>query len=415
MYGKLLTAFVLLSLLSPTGFAQLYPIDNGYNYLCCGSPDGSPAPDFICYALCSGICFPCGDYSGFGYDCYGGYGYGYSCDDDDDGTDKLPLSISFESSCDENIVTVTDKNGPVANAHVTVIDVNDGPLYSADTDSDGEVSFSGCGLTVNIFASKSGYIKDSTSRTLIACSECDETVPETHLECVNNACASVSGSGSDECSSNADCAPPEGPVVPPTEPEHECEDDSDCLDSEYCDIEPGAPGGDCIAVTGCGDVVDHALVPYECGDAPGCPSCPAGKICKDNECVESDLTGPGSGVVGAEVTVTATEGNDSCSLCDVEIIDPTGKRITGQTDEDGNLDIPLNLKGAYNVTLLKDGVPVKSILINAMPKTPSEEPETPTATGDDSLSLLFLLLLLVIIIGGLVYWRGRGKSKGRKG
>ena len=75
------------------------------------------------------------------------------------------------------------------------------------------------------------------------------------------------------------------------------------------------------------------------------------------------------------------------------------------------MELPLNLEGAYEVTLLKDGVPVKTIKVNALPRpvVPDDEPDTQIL--DEAANVIFLVLLLVLMIAGIVYWR---RSSGKK-
>ena len=67
------------------------------------------------------------------------------------------------------------------------------------------------------------------------------------------------------------------------------------------------------------------------------------------------------------------------------------------------------------MTLLKDGVVVKTIQINSLPKAPPEEQQKPTATsGTDPIAIVGLLILLVLVVLGVIFWRGRAsKGSGR--
>lgn len=229
------------------------------------------------------------------------------------GGDKdYPLEIELDSSCEGNVITIYRKNTPeiVTGAHVTVTDVTGAPIFSGDTNGDGQITFEGCGMTVVIHASKAGFISDDETLDLIPCEQCGEERPE----CGNGVCEE--GETYENCPE--DCPPP---VVPPEEPtggedgaapggeegpEFECTGNAECEDDEYCAIAVGAAGGDCMPVTGeCGYAKNHAWVTYECGDEPGCPTCGTGFECADNVCVES--TPPSDGGAAAP---GAGEGED---------------------------------------------------------------------------------------------------------
>ena len=109
--------------------------------------------------------------------------------------------------------------------------------------------------------------------------------------------------------------------------------DDDCENAEYCDIPVGAIGGNCELVTGeCGYADNHAWQQYECGDEPGCPTCPSGSLCENRMCVERALDCPDFGFLGTEQTCHATEGDDSCIYCYVRVTHPDGTIILGNTD-----------------------------------------------------------------------------------
>jgi hypothetical protein len=338
------------------------------------------------------------------------YGYG---DDDDNGDRDRPLSVTFESTCEGNIVTVTSGGDALPGARVTVVDTSPsgGILVSGDTDSNGQVMFDGCSMTVNIFVSKKGYESESLTRSLVDCGQCEEE--ERHLECVNSACVAVLGAGENECATDADCveAPPEEP-----EPEPECTSDDDCADTQYCDIPVGAGGGDCADVTGdCGYAAAHAWVQYECGDEPGCASCPAGMFCVEHECVAGDVECPATAFVGDEESCEASTDGDVCANCDYEVTDPSGNKLTGKTDANGNFYIPFNMQGEYTVVLLaEDGTPIKSIVVNALPKPAVEEPGEPTVVTDGGDLSLFFIILVVLLLLLLFWWLIRRGGKRRR-
>jgi len=371
-------------------------------------------------------------YMPFGY----GYGYGYGYDEgDDDKPDQKTLDVSLDSSCEENVVTVTSGGDPVSNADVTVFDLGTGlPIASGTTDGDGKFTFSGyptCSKDVRVYANKKGYSPENVHDSLISCTECeeggctsDDDCKDTE-QCVEGECEPVPCDcgvvknhecEEYECCSDSDC--PEGQVCEDNsckeegeEPAPECTQDADCKDKEYCDMPAGQTGGDCKPVSGdCGYAEAHVWVNYECGDEPGCPSCPPRHVCENNVCVENELEGPQTGFVGDEAGFTATRGDEPCVNCDIEVTDPTGKKITGKTDENGNFVLPLSMKGTYKVALLKDGQVIQELSLDSMPKAPAEEPGKPTGEEEDLTPLGFLLLLLLILLGLVVYWRRRKKG-----
>jgi hypothetical protein len=84
--------------------------------------------------------------------------------------------------------------------------------------------------------------------------------------------------------------------------------------------------------------------------------------------------------------------------------------MTGKTDGKGGFAVPLTIKGTYSVALLKDGVVVKTIKINSMPKAPAGAPAAPAAqVGPEMLSLLALAIIAVLVVLVMVY---SGKKKG---
>ncbi len=213
--------------------------------------------------------------------------YGYLPPDGGNEQPK-PLEIELDSSCEGNVVTIYRRNTPetVSGAQVTVTDVTGAPIFSGETDANGQITFEGCGMTVIIYTSKSGWKSDEETHSLIPCEQCEE---ERGPVCGDGTCDQ--GETADNCPE--DCppaaAPPETgeePTAPPTEPQFECTSDADCADVEYCAMAVGAAGGTCEPVTGeCGYAENHVWVQYECGDEAGCPSCNVGFECKDHVCV----------------------------------------------------------------------------------------------------------------------------------
>lgn len=430
MFVLIMMAMVMAA---PVSFAQIEFRPMPDFPFCCESPWGDYYPDlFSCMYGCWDGCYVC-DLSRFGYDCSGNYGYQYYCSQDND--EKNPsLDVNIDTSCDGNVVTVTSGGKNVANAHVSVKDISSGDLLaSGDTDSSGQLKFSGCGMRVDAKATKSGYLSDIATESLESCNGCTppectqdsdcpsaercvenecQPVPcecgkvENH-QCVAYACCSDSDCGNGQYCSDHVCKDKESP---------ECTQDADCDSNEYCDAPVGAAGGSCkeVQAGACGEVRDHAFFAYgyECGDEEGCPQCQDGYVCVDHLCVQNDVTCPSTGLVGDMKTCGATENGLPCANCDYVVTDPTGKNSTGQTDDSGNFDLPLNQQGTYQVALLKDGKVVKIIEVKAFPQAQPETPEKPSAAGPDLFSLVWvfgLLLLLFVLL--VIYWRGRGKKR----
>jgi parallel beta-helix repeat protein len=350
-------------------------------------------------------------------------------DDDDGGPEPDPLSASLESTCEANTVTVTSSGDPVSNAKVVVDVISDIlVLYTGDN---GQTSFGSypthCGKTVTIKISESGYDKVSMSGALVDCelcipSECtDDTDCPSDQYCMNGECIFIEcpcGEVVDhqcmeyECCVDTDC--PEGQVCMDNEcqevpPEEECETDADCAGNKYCE------DGNCELVTGaCGYVEEHAWVEYECGDEIGCLPCPEGTACVDHACVRASLTGPGEGFIGDSVGLTAKENDEPCADCDVQITDPTGRKLTGKTDASGKVQIPLNTEGLYRITLFKDGVPLASKNVAALARPPFPEEKPLITVIAEMVSQFWLVLLLILLALLLLYWRARKKKKKRR-
>jgi hypothetical protein len=416
MNGKIFLILASVLLVTQLSYAQSY-------YSC----------DPMCPLSALDSCYPCDDC----YYCYGpgdgyfvGYGPGYGYYDDDDGptpSDDPDLEVELTSTCEGNVVTVTSEGDPVNNADVTVFGGGP-PMFSGSTGSDGETdSFEGCDGEVKIVASKSGYDSATEFVDLIDCAQCEEPECTTDDDCPDDEmcvdeecvpvpceCGEVVNHQCDEydCCSDADC--PEGQTCvdhscqeEEGEPAPGCTSDDQCLDTEYCNIPVDATSGNCEPVSGdCGYAAAHVWVDYECGDEPGCDACPPGYVCEDHECVESELEGPDTGIVGDDAEFTATRGDDVCANCPIKYTDPTGQTGTGQTDENGNFVLPLTMEGTYKIAL-EGG---EELTLESLPKAPPEEPEKPTVAEDDGgFTLLILLLILLFIIGFVVWLRRRKK------
>lgn len=306
---------------------------------------------------------------------------------DDDDEDR-PLAVSALSACNSTIVSAKSHGSGVPNAEIRI----DG-LSIGMTNSSGQAEFDDCGKTVEVRASKAGYSTDTAIISLIDCASCEVKPPKPPQ---NATC---------------DC----GEVVNGTCVHFGCCSDESCKGDERCDIPSGKAGGQCRPITGdCGVAANHAFVPYgyECGSEPGCPSCPLNERCDAHSCTSNDLKGPATGIVGTNGTIEAFEDGFPCALCDVSITDPLGNPLSGKTDSSGRFSIPLMMKGRYNVTLLRDGIPVRSISIDAIPKSQSEEPVKPSIVQEEDRSWLACLSALLLLALAIYLWRRRKKKDG---
>lgn len=319
-------------------------------------------------------------------------------DDEDDGENQI--SLDYERlECPENGVLLTATRGNTVLSNVEFRVLFNSLFYDLIPSAPGEYQLM---LTAegdyDITARKSSYNDDSVSFTFELCE-----VDETHLACVNSACVRVSGAGENLCSSSADCE--ETPV-------YECYSDGDCDDAYFCDIPAGQIGGTCEPVTGeCGYPQNHTWVQYECGNEVGCQPCPEGEVCVNHVCAERLLTGPETGFVGDNVTLNGKENGGPCALCDVVILNPVGETLYGKTNTNGDLNLPLTMKGNYSIGLLApDGAIVSTIIVEALPKAQPSEPSKPTQEMPPDYTWLWFLILLLILAAAFFYLRKRGKK-----
>ncbi|MBU0532560.1 hypothetical protein KKB44_03635, partial [Candidatus Micrarchaeota archaeon] len=336
-------------------------------------------------------------------------------EDENPNDEDKEFTLSFDSTCDGNTLTVTYNGNPVPGASVNVYNPNNMQTIAlGTTNASGEFEFDACSLTVQIHISRNGYDSETITETLITCCEEECTLNEDcpdNQECDDGMCTDIPCTCGQiqnhqcieyECCFDNDCA--EGQCINNTCLELGCQSDEDCQDSEYCD------SGECIPVTGeCGYPENHAWVSYECGDDPNCPVCPDQEFCKDHICIEGGLTGPGTGFVGDNATFNGTENGGSCVFCDVEITDPTGKKYSAKTGSDGSLTLPLTTKGNYTITLLApNGLPAATLIIEALPKAPGEDISKPTEVSPTE-TLLWLLIIVLALIILFLYWRKKKK------
>jgi hypothetical protein len=343
------------------------------------------------------------------------------------------LTVSLDSKCTGNVVTVTSGSAKISGADILVDNANNlADIASGTSDSNGKLNFSGCDLKVRIRVTKEGYGTVETTRQVIACEQCVECVsdnncPDTKkclsqkcvaLECgcgypENHVCRSYQCCADDECLTGQAC---QGHVCKVPEKQYECTSDANCPGSQLCRIASGEKGGDCEDIVGCGEVKNHVLIPYQCGSDPNCPSCGYGQVCLSNVCKTFDLKGPASGFIGDNASVHAREDNATCAGCDLRITDPAGKVLTGKTDSAGNFDLPLKVTGTYTVAYMKNGMVMKTVQIQSLPRatTPQENPPTITIGNVTSGALAVIVLLALIIVAVRIMRRRKGGGSSKK-
>ncbi len=299
------------------------------------------------------------------------------------------LSLAVVPSCDGNLVTVKTGSTLVTSATIQV----DGTVVGA-TDNNGQFSFSGCGNTAIVRASKSGDVAAVLEVPLVVCNTCGPTT----TGCINDSGCSASEVCAEgkciaiQCQSgkisNHVC------VVPG------CTANSDCSATEQC------IAGKCVAITGCGIIQNHTLAPYECGTEIGCKSCLVGFNCVEHKCLSIDMT---CTTTGDKTICVAVDNGKPCTSCTYEVVDPSDKKISGQFDAKGTFQLPVNLTGTYEVSVLKDGLKVKTLFVPIVSSILSPNP-VQQGKGSDLVLILGLLVLLIAIVGGLLYMKSPSKN-----
>lgn len=324
-------------------------------------------PIFLLVLLVSSVF--ASDYSDF-FDRYPNSGGGGI--DNSDTPNKKDMSFTFETSCDNNLLQVFNFDDPITDARISIIGIDSPFVLTNYTDDDGFISFPGQGIKVKIGITKSGYHPISITEVLISQSDCEEPEPE------------------------------KKPVD--EVPIYECARNSDCTDSEYCYIEGRAPGGQCHAVIGCGVSSNHILIPYECGDAMSCPSCPEDKYCSNNSCVSIDIAGPSSAYPGDDGLFYASNGGVPCVNCNIIITKPDGTNFTMKSDDGGFVSVHFYDVGAYMVTLQK-GLTTTSAVASAGARNEVQgDVESPKFFLQDY--YLYVSIILIVVLLVLVYlWK----------
>jgi hypothetical protein len=313
------------------------------------------------------------------------------------------LSMSISPSCSGNVVTVSN-SAPLEGATVTV----DGSTVGT-TDSNGQVTFTGCGATSTVYARATGYVSASEQVTLLACSQCqtggcsaDSDCLSTQM-CSNSQCVDVSCPNGQVTAHK--CVPNQ---VNQTQPEECnapscCTSSAQCASNQTCSIAAGTAKGSCQQVIGqCGYVANHAWVAYPCGTEANCPQCGSGQSCMNNKCVPFGVSCQSSGTVGATITCQLTQNNQPCANCDATVTAPDGTKSAVSADSSGNVLVILISPGDYQIS---NGPSMTKITSSAKPVTQPVEPTKPAAaSGPDYLCWAGVILLLIAIGGGIYYW-----------
>jgi hypothetical protein len=118
-----------------------------------------------------------------------------------------------------------------------------------------------------------------------------------------------------------------------------------------------------------------------------------------------------AGRVGDESNCTTKLDEEPCVLCDYVITDPMGNTLTGKTDAEGNMVVPLKYEGTYKVALLKDGVVVKTADVISGPKPQVIDENNPATEGGFTLLSLWWVPIVLLLLVALAYFALHDKKK----
>jgi|GEM_PF-4791795 len=345
------------------------------------------------------------------------------------GEDSIPRgSVGTEVSPEgELTVTVTYRGDPVEDAEIDLYMYN--PRFefieSGLTGSDGEAVFNLTEPgTYRIYVSASGLRFSNPYPVVFELTiECiSNTDCADNESCMDGSCTSVTGScgyAADhmwmeyaccfdlDCGSGFRCVQNTCVQEQPDE-EGRCNDDMDCMVTEYCD------SGNCRPVPrgDCGYVSDHAWFDYECCVDSDCAE---GYVCRENLCIvleEFSIETEDTGFVGEEHTIKVYRQGEPFSGGTVIIISPEGTEYTRVADGQGNVILPLEIEGDYEVRLVFENAVVDSADINSNLKPIVEQEDKPFAFFDELMKACPFIILLLIVIGILyvLYRRRRGEK-----
>jgi hypothetical protein len=352
-----------------------------------------------------------------------GYGYPNPFPGSSGGETILPkVDINVTVLCNETIITVTSPKTGLPLKSAIMVDTVTAIYYMGETGEDGTIVIPSsqlprCGtLDVEFYANPrvKGYEHNSV-RMAFSCPEnCGQTgtgcpngevkYQERCVQCVSDSdCSTGLVCKANSCTSPPAAAPTGnqtggGPTC--TAPGC-CTQDNQCGDGKFCEISPTAVSGKCSPIV-CGTVVNHQLVPYECGIENGCRSCIAPRVCEQNTChlygVQCPLT---SANVGDTLTCTATRDGVSCDHCSGTFVGPNGDTIPFTTDSDGHFTINLSQVGSYKIVLSGAGA---NVLVKGPAGPTGGTPQGGQQSGGSILWYILIILLLIILAGGAAYW-----------
>lgn len=94
--------------------------------------------------------------------------------------DSLPFDVDLQSGCSGNVITATVAGEPLTEAWITVFAGTEAPIYSSDTDANGQIHFEGCDYRIIVVLSKpykGTLLSHAVSGYLINCSVCGMESP----------------------------------------------------------------------------------------------------------------------------------------------------------------------------------------------------------------------------------------------
>jgi len=345
-----------------------------------------------------------------------GYGYSHPLSSSDGGSPPAKVNLTVQVLCNGTIITVTSLKGTPLNASIMVA-TTDFIYYLGETGEDGVVVLPygqvPCGATsVEVLAHpKVGNYEYKRIDMAFDCPDNCAGCPNGQVSYQDRCVQCVSDSdcpAGTACAGNS-CTQPGGtgnqtPVGPVCTPPGCCTQDDQCGAGKFCEISPTAASGKCSPIV-CGSVVNHQLVPFECGSEDGCQSCPKPKVCEQNTChlygIQCPVT---SATVGDTVTCTETKDGAPCNQCNGTFVGPNGGSTPFTTDGDGHFTLNLSQVGTYRIFPSGNPSAGASVLANASPVQTGGAPQGGQPSGGSSIWLFLIFILVIILAGGLVYW-----------
>jgi len=244
--------------------------------------------------------------------------------------------------------------------------------------------------------------------------QCDCGFVQNHV-CTNYRCC-----GDSQCNSTESCVNHLCILKAPEQctPPMCCVSDTQCAGTQRCAIKGGEKNGTCEEIVACGIIANHAIAEtWECDDLSVCPACEDGG-CVDHKCLTAQIAAPTSVSQGGTAAFRILVQQQVCGDCGVVVSAPSGARFNVAMDEEGRASIQVSEAGSYYISVLKESVPLKTIAINSLAKTPAGPdgnvtgPVTP-AKGDSSLPIIVAAFVVVVLagVGALIYFAGKEKQE----